>query len=79
MVYNMFEVMALAEDMIVSQDASGTKAAVSTVFDVSFLSLIDWWSLEQPKAASKNKAAVSDVYVAAAEASEILLNEHFTF
>lgn len=39
MVYNVFEVMALTEDMIVSWDASHTKAAASTVFDVSFLSL----------------------------------------
>ena len=42
MVYNMFEVMALAEDVIVSWDASDTKAAASTVFDISFLSLTDW-------------------------------------
>jgi len=41
-VYNIFEVMALAEDVIVSWGASDTKTAASTVFDISFLSPIDW-------------------------------------
>lgn len=75
----MFEVMALAEDIIVSWDTSDTKATASTVCDISVLSPVDWLSLEQTKAAYQNETAVIDVYVAAAEASEILLNGHYTF
>lgn len=79
MAYNMFEVMALAEDITVSWDTTDTKAAESTVFDISVLSPVGWQSLEQTKAAYQNKTAVTDVSVAAAEASEILLDEHYTF
>lgn len=67
------EVMALAVDMMVSQDTSDIKAATRTVLiSISILFL----SLEQAKANSKNESAVNDVYMAASEASEILLNKH---
>lgn len=42
MAYNMFEVMALAEDITVSWDTSDTKVAESTVFDISVLSPVGW-------------------------------------